>query len=769
MNERSSSPLILRLAIHCMVAVGGVAALSWESVWQLRSSIAFGVSAVGTALTLAATMAGMSVGAILMGRWLKRRTIHRPVLLYGLLELVIGLSGLLMPHGFDLLERLDVHFYRLSPALAPLLHGLGIALLIGPPTLAMGSTVPVFQLISRQHGNSVAVLYGVNTAGAACGVLLLSFVLLPTFGVGRSCMVMAALNLLIFGLALLFRRRTVEAGDAGAREKEVASGGAPVLGFGAAQLLVLLTGFVTFGLEVAWFRALRTAFWSTTDTFAIMLASVLVPLAVAARLVPLLRRLRVPLVSLLLLAGLAILLSAPLVERMDLFARTAEGGHYATLSWWLLLCLGILGPPILLVGLFLPWCLEEFRDPAQAGRLYGLNTLGSVLGALAAAWLTLPALGFARSSWLFGILVLLLCLLLCRWRGRLITAVCGAAALLVAINLSSSPGRDRYFAMRGFGGFQVLALLEGPDSTVTVVEKPDRSRHLMIDGFSASSTAVLGGQYRTWMGALPMLLHPEPKDCLVICFGVGQTAHALRLEEPRSLDIVDVSAAVFEMAGHFSRNHGILEDERVSHHVMDGRAWLRRTDRVYDIVTLEPMPPNFAGVNSLYCREFYEEAAARLAPGGIVAQWLPLHLVTDDHGAAITATFQAVYPDALLWLDPIGGTGILLGRTEAVGEPLGADWPGLRRRRADRTLRDGEIPLCVILGPEGLLRYSALGEVITDDNQLLAFGRLLAGFEREDGRRQQLRNHRIITRLAGRGTFALTRARKDEILERDGE
>ena len=56
------------LAVLALVLAAGVAALSWEVLWQLQSSLALGISAKGTALTLAATMGGMSIGATLMGR-----------------------------------------------------------------------------------------------------------------------------------------------------------------------------------------------------------------------------------------------------------------------------------------------------------------------------------------------------------------------------------------------------------------------------------------------------------------------------------------------------------------------------------------------------------------------------------------------------------------------------------------------------------------------------------------------------------------------------
>ena len=84
---------------------------------------------------------------------------------------------------------------------------------------------------------------------------------------------------------------------------------------------------------------------------------------------------------------------------------------------------------------------------------------------------------------------------------------------------------------------------------------------------------------------------------------------------------------------------------------MDGRAWLRRTQKHYDVITLEPMPPYFAGVNALYSREFYALMAERLAPGGVVAQWVPFQLVPPYYAESLLATFRDAFPDSVLCLD----------------------------------------------------------------------------------------------------------------------
>ena len=212
---------------------------------------------------------------------------------------------------------------------------------------------------------------------------------------------------------------------------------------------------------------------------------------------------------------------------------------------------------------------------------------------------------------------------------------------------------------------QVLHVHEGPDSTLWVTrDAQTHKRALIIDGFLATSE---GGntEYMGWMGHLPALAAGRLDRALVICFGTGQTAYAVWQHAPARLDIVDVSSAVLDAAGYFSTNHGVLAHDNVHATVMDGRAYLRRQSFArFDVVTLEPMPPNFAGANNLYSTEFYRLVAARLSHSGVVAQWVPHHLLTTHDMRAIVAAFQRVFPYTRLWQDPQSGTGILVGGSE---------------------------------------------------------------------------------------------------------
>ncbi|MBW1878895.1 MAG: fused MFS/spermidine synthase [Deltaproteobacteria bacterium] len=705
-----------KLIVVCL-GLGGFAGLGWETIWQIKASLAIGVSSQATALVIAATMGGMAIGTGLMGFFLQRRASRQnPFVLYGIIELVIGLCGFFVHQEFALVARLDEVAFHLSAVNASLVHLVMIALTLGPPSMAMGASIPVLGLIARTTGASLGILYGINTLGAAIGTLMMAFVVLPFTGIATACVLLALLNAAI---ALTMFALSRGQATAHAKEEKEQPGRSYHGGF---YLVAFTSGFAIFTLEVVYFRAMRAAFLSTTYSFAIMLGSVLLALAVGAHSARLLRNDRRTLGIVLALGGTMVFIVTPIVERLDAFvAFYVINPHLCKF----LLALGVLGPLVAILGVLFPLLLDGSKSPLEWGLLHASNTFGAILGALCAAWIFLPLLGLARTSWLVAFLLVVAGLLTVQEGAiRLRVGLAGLGAFLLAFVGESGIGQSRIVGLQGklstSGGFEIVAYRETPDFTVAVVGRGE-SRGLYIDGFDASSDEerVSSQSYMAWMGRLPMLAHPAPKDALVICFGRGETANALRLEDPRSLDIVDISKAVFELAPYFEGNDNVLSDPRVTPIVMDGRTWMRRTDRMYDVVTLEPMPPTFAGMNGLYSREFYELVSERLHPGGTIAQWVPFHLVTADQASAISRTFIEVFPDAVMWIHMAYQTGILVGRK---GTKSGMGWPGLERDAPGRELTREEILTAVQLDPAGLEVYGKTGVVITDDNQYLAYG-----------------------------------------------
>lgn len=720
----SSAPNFIqsRTLIHVLVTLAGSAALSWQVLWQIKSSLALGVSAWGTAITVAVTMGGMSVGAMLMGQYLKHAPPQRPVRLYGLLEIAVGIVGLFLGSMFQKVEDFDTYFYRGSPEGSPLVHVFGIVAVLGIPTICMGATVPVFGLIARQFRTSIAALYGLNTLGAAGGCLIAAFLLIPLFGVAHTAWVIALVNITV-GIVTWVLAPGEPDTTPNLQVAEPGSRFSP----GVENWLVLVTGFATCALEISWFRSLVSAFQSTTSAFAIMLGALLIALGLAAGLVPFLRRAQVSLGVLVCWAGILILAVTPVIERLDLVLGAHSG--YVILDWFILTLI-VIGAPVLLLGIALPWILDNQHSSRDWGRIYAFNTLASIVGSLAAAWILLPTIGFARTAWLAGVLVLVTGLYIVPKQRRLTLGAVGLVSLLLAVTLESGAGRTRVQGWVHTKSLKtditkILEYYEGPEATTSAIEYTDGSRALVINGFVAAGERITA-HYMAWMGHLPMLLHPDPKKALVICFGTGQTSNAVRQENPLSLDIVDINPKVPKLAHNFPTNKGVLDDLRVKLTIMDGRAYMRRTTQTYDVITLEPMPPSFAGVNALYSQEFYQLARQRLGPQGVIAQWLPFHLVSAHYMLSIVKTFSATFPNAMLWIDPPSHTGIIVGSVQE-DMNLTENFPGFARPGITRDLSEQETRKAVLLNAAEIQRYAASGEIVSDDNQLLAYGKAVDG------------------------------------------
>lgn len=227
----------------------------------------------------------------------------------------------------------------------------------------------------------------------------------------------------------------------------------------------------------------------------------------------------------------------------------------------------VIGPPVLYLGVAFPWILDDQRSSRRLGMLYALNTVAAIAGAIGAAWILLPLIGFAYAACIAGVLVVIAGLLVTPEAKRFNWAWLGLVALLAAVASGLSGAGPRVqgqFAMMEGRPAKVLESFQGPDATTSVIQYQDGSRVLLIDSSSASGQSGgarnLGEHYMTWMGHLPMLLHPAPANALVICFGTGQTANAVRKEGPQSLDIVDVNPRIYQLAHNFSANEGVLDD-----------------------------------------------------------------------------------------------------------------------------------------------------------------------------------------------------------------
>src|SRR5688500_233129 len=310
--------------------LSGVSGLIYQVLWQRQLSLVFGVSAYATATVLGAFMAGLALGGYAAGRVADR--VRAPLAWYGVVEILIGLAGLLTPLAFGALQDVYGPLYRAvgGSALAPIVRfGIAFVVLL-VPTALMGASFPLIvraALGARDDGGrAIGLLYAINTLGAVVGTLAAGFYLIGEIGIQASIGVAAALNLAA-GLAALLVGQRLGPSEGQADEHAPAATASVACPPALIRLLpwvLALSGFCSLAYEVVWTRLLVLFLETTTYAFTVMLAAFLVGIALGSAVVsPFLRRARngplalaslqalVPVSPLLALQALALLEALP--------------------------------------------------------------------------------------------------------------------------------------------------------------------------------------------------------------------------------------------------------------------------------------------------------------------------------------------------------------------------------------------------------------------------------------------------------------------------
>ncbi|WP_242663630.1 spermidine synthase [Achromobacter insolitus] len=611
-----------------------------------------------------------------------------------------------------------------------------------------GGTLPVLlRAVSRGDADVSrrgGALYAANTCGAILGALLPAFFLIPRFGVQGAALAAAALNLLAAAGAWLLDRST-GSGTTPAQDAQLAAAPLPA----QARLAVALyavAGAVALGYEVLWSQMIVPFMSTRAFAFAIVLATYLAGLAIGAALYARwAHRVRNPwpvFGFLIAGAGLVAVLEVALLGKWLVLAQTyAEAAVYQwTGSGFAGMCArfavaaaSLVLAPTLLLGAAFPAVLRiavgDQRVGREAGVVLACNTLGGIAGTLLTGFLLLPALGLVRT---LGVLAAIAAAVgaIAAWRGRAggrattgwATGVVGLGTLAVVAML---PMDQFARLLPGASGAGLVFYEESHGGTVAVVERAgngNRFHRLYIQGVSNSGDAMPSLRYMRLQALLPLIVHnAEPKSALVVGYGTGITAGAL--SQYRGLEkraVAELLPAVLRAAPHFQGTFQAATDPGLDKRLRDGRRELQASAERWDLITLEPPPPSAAGVVNLYSRDFYQLAANRLAPQGIVAQWLPLPTQNEEDTRALVASFIEVFPHAQLWTSELHEM-LLLGSMQ----PLTLDAARIQARYSQpdtaAALKAVGVPSAAALlstwvtDRDGLARFAGDAQAVTDD------------------------------------------------------
>ena len=375
---------------------------------------------------------------------------------------------------------------------------------------------------------------------------------------------------------------------------------------------------------------------------------------------------------------------------------------------------------------------------SDLGRIYAANTVGAIAGALLTGFVLITHLGLQNTIRVVVVIVAIgtfFFLLAGRVRGR--SRLVGFVACAVVVMLGFfSPAWDR--ALLSSGAYKYAVTLSGPDletsltagrlmhyregATATVaVREAVGNTTLSIDG-KVDASNVSDMLTQRLLAHLPLLLHPAPRRVAILGLGSGVTLGAALTHGIARADVLEISPEVVEASRFFElENHRALADPRTRLIVGDGRPHLMFSRSSYDVIISEPSNPWMAGIASLFTREFFESARARLSPGGVLCQWAHAYDISDADLRSIVATFLSVFPDGTLWLVGegdvllIGSTGPLAPRFAEIGRHY-RERPGVAGDLLDVGVRDDFAVLSLFVAEgQTLARYAARAPLQTDD------------------------------------------------------
>ncbi len=410
---------------------------------------------------------------------------------------------------------------------------------------------------------------------------------------------------------------------------------------GYVHVLAFCTGMAIMAIELCASRLVAPFFGTSTFVWTNIIGVIMIALAVGyvvgGRLAD--RRPQLPVLLRLLLAACAYLLVLPFVAPAVL--RTLSGALVTLQSSFSFIFVGSLVailllflPPILVLGMTSPFLIRVLAQQRHvgdaAGRIFGLSTLGSVIGTFLPVLIFIPRVGTGKTIVVFAaVLLAVVALGFRRWRHAGLGALALATCLLPVPAPRHTPG-----------------LVWAGESAYEYIEVYDRGtfRFLAYNDAVGSQTVAnkagpLTGLYYDYYSLLPWYLGRPARSALIIGLGGGVIANQLRFFHPDlAVTGVEIDPQVIDVA---RRYFALNPTTRVVN--QDGRIFVSRDRGTYDVIVIDAYTQQVYIPFHLTTQEFFRQVKARLAADGLVA--MNVSSAHDDSPLmrAICGTLRTVF------------------------------------------------------------------------------------------------------------------------------
>lgn len=330
------------------------------------------------------------------------------------------------------------------------------------------------------------------------------------------------------------------------------------------------------------------------------------------------------------------------------------------------------------------------RAAAGIGRVYALETLGTLAGGLLFSSLLITRLTAFQVALGVSLANFIVCIILL---GKKKVSVPFVFLGILAAYAAFGPPATRLqesSIRRQWGAQEVSHYENSRYGNVTVIKREEQYTFFK-DGVPAITAPTPDVVFAEEFAHIPLLFHPAPREILILGGGAGGIIRELLRHPVRRIDYAELDPLILRLVERFATplTRAELGDPRVEVHYRDGRLFLREARRRYDLVFVGVPDPQDLQSNRLFTREFFSLVGERLSPGGILTLSLPgsttyLSPGLRDLNACIINTLREVFPAARVI--PGDGYNILLTSPSPGLTAVGADAIAERLRQADLDL-----------------------------------------------------------------------------------
>lgn len=678
----------LKTAVIFLFFISGISSIVYQVVWQRYLTFSFGSDTLSTTVIVSIFMLGLGLGGYLGGRISDSLNDLKRLKIYAIIEIVIAIFGI--ASNYFLYDILYQKFSSDNILISTLLSFLFLI----PPTVAMGSTLPLLSKVFETSLNKVKTntyyLYAFNTIGAAVGAFFPFLIIVPRFGFENLIYFAAFLNILCVVVTLILYKIHEDKNviTASYVEKEYDNMAENVnLNW---YFLFGVSGFVALSLEMVWFRTLSLMLKGNSFTFPILLSIYLGGIALGSIIALLYQKsIKNPTQLFFRLQGLIILttLTSYLILHFGLrnfefleplneyLYRYEKGTGYRMYILTFLLASFLVAPSTVLMGISFV-SLQEASNKSinsfgkKLGTLLFFNIGFSSISVLVTTFILFQYLGTSMTLLLISVISIILLLYKITYVDSFSEYKIENSIIIITVIILILVFPDNQSIWKVFQGshHKNILVLEDKSSVSTIKLDFNSSKTdiVFLNGLGESYFPYKLDYVHLQLGYLPVLIHPNPRNIAIVGFGSGGTLYAAsESAKVQNIDCFEISSNQYELVRKYgtmvndSTVNGIFDNKKIKLYIQDGRKALLNSNSKYDIIEADALRPESPYSGNIYSVEYFELIKSKLNAGGFAVSWA----ATDRVVNTMATVFPFTYTNGL----------IVIGSTKEIGLSFNSD------------------------------------------------------------------------------------------------